>query len=334
MPSSKMSNPQMESGVSVIVCCYNSESLITDTLYHIAGQKTNTLSNWELIIVDNNCTDNTIEKAVTVWESLTTVPLHIIEEKKPGLMHARIAGVSRANFSFIVFCDDDNHLDKNYLQKSYEVMNSDKKIGVVGGISEGVFETEPPKWFKYLQSGYAVGEQAEQRGDITDSKGHVWGAGMVCRTEVMRKILSESFITSGRKGNDLLSGDDTEICYKVIKEGYRIVYEPELSLKHLIVKKRLNWKYAIRMEKGHVKTVIKLADLKNSSKQNKEPVSQLKNYKDFLYLLRSNFTWSTLTKIKAIKNIQENEGDIVLWKRYFSLYYLYYFFLFRILKRS
>jgi glycosyltransferase involved in cell wall biosynthesis len=96
--------------VSIIICCYNSESRISSTLEHIAKQKIENLQ-LEVILVDNNSNDNTAKVAIEVWSKLgNPFSLSILKEPTPGLSYARKKGVSSANGEIIIFCDDDKIL--------------------------------------------------------------------------------------------------------------------------------------------------------------------------------------------------------------------------------
>jgi glycosyltransferase involved in cell wall biosynthesis len=57
----------MKSGVSVIICCYNSEKRIEEVLHHLDKQKDTNHFLWEIILVDNASTDNTAEIARNTW---------------------------------------------------------------------------------------------------------------------------------------------------------------------------------------------------------------------------------------------------------------------------
>jgi len=51
--------PQNDHGISVLVCTYNGAKRLEKTLAHLAAQVTNSTVEWEIILVDNNSTDNT-----------------------------------------------------------------------------------------------------------------------------------------------------------------------------------------------------------------------------------------------------------------------------------
>jgi len=58
-------------------------------------------------------------------------------------------------------------------------------------------------------------------------------------------------LLSGRKGNILASGDDSEICKWVLIMGYKLWYLESLNFKHYITKKRLTDTYLVKLLEGH-----------------------------------------------------------------------------------
>jgi glycosyltransferase involved in cell wall biosynthesis len=165
----------MDKGISVIICCYNSASRLPVTLKHLSQQNVDLVIPWEVIVVDNNSSDNTANIALSYWNaSKTNTPLRVIEEKMPGLSFARKAGVQSAKYKLSIFCDDDNWLTHNYLQVAYTIMEKEPKIGILGGQCLARTENDSPAWFKDKKEYYAVGKQNSVTGDIS-FRGYVLG---------------------------------------------------------------------------------------------------------------------------------------------------------------
>jgi len=242
-------------GVSVVICCYNSAKLLPATLEHLSRQKTRKYVDWEVVIVNNASTDNTSEVAATEWKKYPDCKgsLKIAYQPIPGLAAAREKGIEESKYEYIVFCDDDNWLDENFVQNVVRLMRSNSDIAIAGAETQEVCEVDPPEWFhKWKNWSYAVGEQFERPGDITWSRGFVWGAGMVLRREALEKLYGDGFksLLTDRKGKELASGGDTEICYAMRLAGWRIWYDPELKLKHYMTAPRLKWEYFLKLWKG------------------------------------------------------------------------------------
>jgi len=204
--------------------------------------------------VDNNSTDNTTEVALKIWDSFKKdVPLKILQEPQQGLSYARHTGAAEAQFEFLLYCDDDNWLDEHYVRYTYCIMNGNNKIGVLGGRSEGVYETEKPVWFDKFQKAYVIGQPLSQSG-IANARKFIGGAGMVIRKSALQLLESFSFkqLLSDRKGNELSSGGDVELCLITMFLDYNLYFDERLKLIHFMPSKRLSWEYCVNMiSKGH-----------------------------------------------------------------------------------
>jgi len=247
--------------ISIIICCYNSENRIVPTLEHLAKQNLVNIS-CEVILVDNNCNDSTVEIANKTWNSIgNPFELKVIEEKQPGLSFARKCGVLAAQGEIIVFCDDDNWLDKEYIKTAFEIMQNDASIGVLAGQSRAVSDIEIPTWFYTYYGWYACGVLAMESGDVTTRK-WVWGAGMVLRRDVMLKMyMTFSHLTTGRKGMDLSSGEDVEICLWHIISDFKLWYSAELLLGHYMQNSRFNPELAVKQFAAQNKSAFALRKL-------------------------------------------------------------------------
>ena len=80
------------------------------TLSHLQKQKISSLIQWELILVDNASTDDTVSVAKKQWQQEPLAPMHVVYEKEPGLMSARKKGVKATRYPIVSFVDDDNWL--------------------------------------------------------------------------------------------------------------------------------------------------------------------------------------------------------------------------------
>lgn len=241
-------------GISVIVCCYNSASRLPETLKHLALQNMPTNILWELVVINNASTDNTSNVAFTEWSKLdcSRVKLTIIDEPRLGLSHARARGIEHATYEYVVFCDDDNWLDQNYLYKAYTILNGDETIAALGGQSTATSTINFPTWFESSKTNYAVGKQAIGSGEITYRK-HLWGSGIVIRKSLFKTAFHGfASVLHGRKKNELASGEDSEMCMRFILMGYRLYYSEDLMFIHYIPKERLTVDYNKRLMDGFI----------------------------------------------------------------------------------
>jgi len=242
----------MQSRVSVIICCHNSAQRLPPTLAHLAAQQVKENVPWEVIVVDNASTDGTSQVALSAWPESISVPLKVVSEPRVGLSHARHRGIAEANYEIISFIDDDNWVCPEWVQVASEVMTEHPEIGACGGLNEAVCETNPPDWFKRYQDSYAVGPQGVEAGDITDTRGFLWGAGLVIRKQAWEQLINNGFrsMLVGRQGTALTAGEDSELCFALRLAGWRLWYEPRLQLRHFLPARRLEWRYLRRLHRG------------------------------------------------------------------------------------
>lgn len=258
-------------GVSVVICCYNSELRIQKTLSYLEQQVNMREINWEIIVVDNSSDDNTTFTASKTLMNfkLPNFSYSVVAEEKPGLRNARLKGISVAKYKFLLFCDDDNWLDKNYISQGFKILCDRPDIGVLGGVANPVFEITQPAWFNKYQLFFAVGKQSDTTGDISLSKGWVYGAGFFLNKEAINDISNHRFISIGRKGKALSSGEDVEFCFIIIHNGYKVWYSEELQFDHFMESSRLCLDYLKRLMVAGAKNAYYLDGL--SFKARKTP---------------------------------------------------------------
>lgn len=244
----------MPNGISVIICAHDSAERIPPTLQALARCKAEFPV--EIILVDNNSSDATAERAKAVWNDCGNArfTFTIIGEPEAGLSYARRAGTRAASFDVILFCDDDNWLAEDYLINAVRIMQ-DPTIGVAGGCSTPANPDGLPPWFYTFSWGFAVGvpiSRIAHLPDAPETEGQVnalWGAGLITRRDLIAFLytLPGFPVLSGRKGEKLLSGEDIEISACVACAGYKLIFSERLRFKHDIAPSRLTTAYAKRL---------------------------------------------------------------------------------------
>lgn len=277
--------------ISIIICCYNSSEVIIDTIEGINNLNIpKNIANVELLIVDNNCNDDTVSLINDNFKS-DLIKLKIFTELKAGLMNARRKGVLEASGDITVFVDDDNILEEAYIEKVFELFNLKSDVGVIG--CQVIPKVDnPPNWFNEYLGVYACGKQSDLSQDVTTTRMTLFGAGLSFRTELIKEILSDSnrLLLMGRTKNSLLRGDDSELCMQAILFGWKIWYEDNLILQHNILSRRINWEYVKNARFGGGMASIVL-DNYRAIILGKEPVSYfqslLNNLKEYFKFVKT-----------------------------------------------
>lgn len=120
-----MGNPE----VSLVICTRNRADGLRACLQYLAEQRPS--CSWELIIVDNNSTDDT---AIVLAEfaARARYPVTVLSELRPGLGWARNTGWRAAGGEIIAFTDDDCYVGENFIDSIRGAFN-DPAVGFIGG---------------------------------------------------------------------------------------------------------------------------------------------------------------------------------------------------------
>jgi glycosyltransferase involved in cell wall biosynthesis len=241
---------------SIIICCYNSADILEAALRGAASQ-TLPSHEYEIIVVDNASTDETALVA-TAFADTALVTIKLVSEPKPGLLFARCRGVMAAQGDYVCFVDDDNILDPNYLFIACSLFSAYPKIGYLGGRSVLPTGAITPHWLsEQMMPCYAVGRQRQSNGILVFPHLALFGAGLCARRAPLKTVLDDSdkFFCQGRTGDKQLSGEDTEICYRLALAGWQGYYDDRLLLTHAIRARRFTKQSLIRMFQGFGLTV-------------------------------------------------------------------------------
>ena len=109
---------------SIVIPCYNEEKFIGATLASFNKQTYS--GTFEIIVVDNNCSDNTVKIAKSYGAKIVT-------EKISGVCHARQTGTLASLGEIVISTDADTIYTPNWLQRVDEEFSKDESIVAVSG---------------------------------------------------------------------------------------------------------------------------------------------------------------------------------------------------------
>jgi glycosyltransferase involved in cell wall biosynthesis len=216
---------------------------------------------WELLLVDNASE----APLASEWELTWHPNARHVFETELGLASARRRGIYEARSDLLVFVDDDNILDPDYLSEALRIKVEWPMLGVWGsGAIIPEFESHPPDRLKRLLPHLALREYDRVYwGNVPHCiESMPWGAGMCVRRSVAaeydRLDRESSVRISDRRGKSLMSGGDTEICWVACNVGLGTGTFPQLRVTHLIPKERTVEKYLLNLMEAKVITTILL----------------------------------------------------------------------------
>jgi len=259
--------------VSLIICSHNPRIDYFTRVLDAIQKQTLPASSYELVIIDN-LSEPSLSDADYI--DLAWHPNQkIVVEEALGLTSARLRGFRETSSEIIVFCDDDNILAPNYLERAIRIGNKYPLLGAWGGDSEGEFESPLPEW---ADGGFFSSIGIRKFGEIHWSNllNHCCpiGAGMVLRRSVadayIKKLESNPMCgLLGRSGSTLMSAEDIDLANTASEIGMGTGLFPELTLKHLIPSQRLTLDYYERLVEGIAASLVILKYMQGTEIKNK-----------------------------------------------------------------
>jgi cellulose synthase/poly-beta-1,6-N-acetylglucosamine synthase-like glycosyltransferase len=249
-PQPSMSNPvdsraAAAPGVSVVICSHNGASRLPQTLAYLQKQCVPVSLAWEVVLIDNASTDGTAEVAKKVWQHAPAATLRIVREGRLGLTFARERSLAAARYEIVTFVDDDNWVCDRWVQRVFNVMTGHPDVGACGGFSTVEAEVDLPPWFERYKNYYAVGPPLGESGDVTETIGMLWGAGMTIRRSGWLQLTQGGFRFLTK-----LTGEDQELSLALRLSGWRLWLDPELTMQHFMPPARLSWAYFCGLQRS------------------------------------------------------------------------------------
>lgn len=226
----------MNKGITIIICTYNGRERLGKTLSHIAALNIPLDIKIELILADNNSDDGSTEFAIKEWSHFnnTEISFKVLCETKPGKLYALQKAIKNAEHEYLIICDDDNWLAKDYLIKVFNNFEQMPAIGAIGGLGIAVTDIPVlPTWFDDYHYAFAVGSQAKKKGILKREK-VLWGAGFATKKSLYQAMYQHHPSLLPKSEFNILSAEDTEYCLRLIIKGYQLYYDDEMIYHHFI----------------------------------------------------------------------------------------------------
>lgn len=225
--------------ISVIVCSYNRCRSLSKTLASLMETRVPSALSWELIVVDNNSTDDT-KQVVADFARRAAFDVRYVFEGKQGLSHARNRGVEEARGDIIAFTDDDVIVERDWLGNMTKAF-ADYDAASVGGKILPLWENPPPPWLTHdLYNCLALLDY----GDSPLFLDSPWlcGANFAVKAFAFQKYGAFNGAL-GRVPGKLSGAEETEFFRRLLSGGERLLYHPDVRVRHLVPESRLTRAY-------------------------------------------------------------------------------------------
>ncbi len=216
----------MKPRLSVVICAYNRTDFLFKGLSALKNQ-TADKSMYQVIVVDNNSTDNTKELCLKFIEENPDLNMKYYTETQQGLSFARNKGLEVSDTEFISYIDDDGIAGKEYVENLIKAFDNNPKYSALGGKIEPIYESgEEPVWMsKYIFGIVSKVDYGDKQKEFT--KKFPVGCNMAFKKEVLLKI--------GGFNTDLVyRGDEKYVFLRLKEENVKILYAPDVFVNHFI----------------------------------------------------------------------------------------------------
>ena len=211
--------------------------------------------NFEVVIIDNNCTDDT--PVVAKQYKQRGLNIQYVKEPRLSFTCAREAGAKVAVGAIQNYIDDDIEVDKGWLSAIMEIFHTDPKAGIVAGHIEPAFEASPEPWVLSAQEMFNGLSLCNYSKEISDAPG-ACGPSFSVRASVLKEVGGwppdsigvDSFKKAGSVERIHVGPGDWGLNLKVKKAGYAIKFVPRALVHHYIPPERLTWRWWVGRHKG------------------------------------------------------------------------------------
>lgn len=228
--------------ITVILCTYNRCTDLAGVLETIARSEIANSIAWEVLVVDNNSTDQTCEIVEQFCQKYPGL-FHYLFEPTPGKSYALNAGVAKARGRVLAFVDDDVSVEPSWLQNLTKELLREPSWAGSGGRTLAAEKFTLPPWLPpgslpIVYPHFDLGDQPTRMSCAPYGSNMAFQKHMFGRYGGFRTDLGPS-----PKSDIPRPNEDTEFGRRLLAAGERLRYEPSAVVYHPVPKARITKEY-------------------------------------------------------------------------------------------
>ncbi len=227
--------------LTVAICTWNRSALLRQTLERMTALVVPASVKWELLLVDNNSTDDT-RRVASAFEG--RLPIRYLFEPTPGKSHACNHAAREASGDYILWTDDDVLVEPDWAAAYCRAFDRWPAAALFGGPIEPWFAGQPPAWlaegFHRVEHAFAaldLGRDAIPLGGWNLP----YGANMAIRTAEQRAHAYDPAL--GPRPGGGLRGEEITLARAMLAEGATGWWVPDARVRHYIPQYRQSTAY-------------------------------------------------------------------------------------------
>lgn len=231
---------------TIVIPTYNRAPLLGQTLRSLAAMRVEPGCRWEIVLVDNNSTDNTrlvVAKAADDFP----VPLRYVFEPRQGRSNAVNRGIAESAAPLVFFTDDDVRVSEEWLAAGLRAFAERPEIAYLGGPVRPIWEAPRPRWLDEargdLWGSIAILDYGPAPFVFEEQRKVPVGANMAVRRALIDRIGGCRPDLGRTKGRLLMGQEIPELLARARAAGARGLYVPAMSVDHHVPATRLRKSY-------------------------------------------------------------------------------------------
>lgn len=218
--------------VTIAICTWNRSRLLNQTLASLQSLDVPKGIEWEVVLVDNNSTDDTRAVAEGFQESL---PLRYVFEAQQGHAVSRNRAIAESSGDLIIWTDNDVQVSPKWLKNYCDGVRQFPDAAFFGGKINPIFESGRPSWltatWEKCRCVYAYRDLGNQVFPFPSDQ-FPYGANFAVVKRVQEQFPFD--VHTGRSQNQLLGEDEISVLKRIATAGYQGIWLPDVSVDHLI----------------------------------------------------------------------------------------------------
>lgn len=235
--------------ISVVICTYNRAAYIQDAMDSLY-QQTIAKDKYEIIIVNNNSSDNTTEVCESWIAAHTDAHFAFYNEGKQGASYARNSGAALANGKLLCFMDDDAIAEPDYLERIIRFFEEHLDAGGLGGRIIPKYIPEEPKWMSYYVSSIVGNFDYSPTVTVFSPNKYPLESNMIIRKIDFEAVNGFNVDLPGVVGTLRIGGEGKDFFFKLKALGRVIYYDPAIRVQHVVETSKLTKEYMYRVASG------------------------------------------------------------------------------------
>lgn len=220
-------------GLSIIIISWNTKQLLQDCLESI--YKTTNEVSYEIIVVDNASSDGSVEMVKTEFGKVILIE----NDVNMGFARANNVAFPQAVGRYVLLLNSDTVVLPGSLDLAVEFLDKNSDVGALtpkilnadGSIQHPCYVKEPSLGAEFYDAFelrrilHLERTDTKPAGDVVCEVAHACGCSLFFRKEALEKVgyLDERMI---------FSFEDADICMRIRRSGWKILYFPESKIIH------------------------------------------------------------------------------------------------------